>query len=1034
MEKRVLPRMEERYKKELKPLKAHATLVVARRRDGRAPRARGRVRAPRRRTASRASRSATCSTRSNAVAARLAALGVKKGDRVVLSAHEPPRLAASRTSASCAPARPPCPSIRRSNRAQLANIVRESERARRPLGREGRERRRRGAERSTLDHARHSTSPRSRDADERDRARAPAVDVDEDDVASLIYTSGTTGKPKGVMLTHANFTSLVAALAPLFPLDTRRSRAQRPAAPPHVRVHVRPAPAVLARRARRLPRRAQRRARLRRRSKQARVTAMVGVPALWQLLERRILAQVDAHGPVAETAFDSAPSSIACSARRLGIDVGRVLFGAGARRARRQHPLPHLRRRRAPEGHRRSSSPASACTLAEGYGLTEAAPVLTVAKPSRSRRPGRSARPIPGVEIKIDTPDEHGVGEVLARGPNVMVGYTDAEATDARCIDDGRLAPHRRSRQARSTAGASSSSAASKDVIVTSTGENVYPDDVERMLGKIAHVEELAIVGIDAAEAAASASRCLAVPEADADDRPRARASSARLERARRSLRDAIAKLPVRQAARGHPPLRRAAAAHRDAQGEAHRSAQGMLERMIAATARHDDGDGAESSPVRVAIAAVQRQEDAARSTATTTHGRRSRLRLARADRAARRARGEVRRASIRRSSRRAARSPTSSASSARARELARSARRVALRDRGPRREEGRHDARPARAVAGAGQEAHRQGAGRLLRRDDALEGHRPRVHPAQPQHDRRREPRAATSTWASCVTRSARTARTSSRSPRRTTSSRRARSSARSSRTSRTSRAIDRKGGLRASERQAGEILDAGQDDAHLPRGHALARRRGPRVQAARSATSRSPTASTSSRSTWAARARRCRRAARSRCKRDIIARIGPPLARHRHAAPHRRACRRPTPRARSRKLARRARRRAPRRRRSSTSSRMTSLDENDAPKEHPLVTLFARARGEVRRRRASTSPSPSTSRSATTRTRSGRCASRRTTCEVKPGKPEGGTADCVLKTSAGDLHAASSARRTRPGPPSSCPARSSRTTSAAA
>ena len=49
----------------------------------------------------------------------------------------------------------------------------------------------------------------------------PDVAVYEDDVASLIYTSGTTGKPKGVRLTHSNFTSLVAALAPLFPLTAK---------------------------------------------------------------------------------------------------------------------------------------------------------------------------------------------------------------------------------------------------------------------------------------------------------------------------------------------------------------------------------------------------------------------------------------------------------------------------------------------------------------------------------------------------------------------------------------------------------------------------------------------------------------------------------------------------------------------------------------------------------------------------------------------------------------------------------------------
>ena len=157
---------------------------------------------------------------------------------------------------------------------------------------------------------------------------------------------------------------------------------------------------------------------------------MVGVPALWQLLERRILSQVDAR--------------TARSSRRrfeLGAELNRMLgkthrhrprahpLRPGARGARRQHPLPHLGRRRAAEGHAKLFA-GLGFKLTEGYGLTEAAPVLTVAKPG-SRRRARSARPIPGVTIKIDSPDEHGVGEVLARGPNVMAGYTDAEATQA---------------------------------------------------------------------------------------------------------------------------------------------------------------------------------------------------------------------------------------------------------------------------------------------------------------------------------------------------------------------------------------------------------------------------------------------------------------------------------------------------------------------------------------------------------------------------------------------------------------------------
>ena len=70
-----------------------------------------------------------------------------------------------------------------------------------------------------------------------------------------------------------------------------------------------------------------------------------------------------------------------------------------------------------------------------------------------------------------------------------------------------------------------------------------------------------------------------------------------------------------------------------------------------------------------------------------------------------------------------------------------------------------------------------------------------------------------------------------------------------------------------------------AGQDGAHLPRGHAQPPTARSTSSSRCSATSRCTTASTSCRCTWAARARRCRRARRSLHRRDVEARIGPPL-----------------------------------------------------------------------------------------------------------------------------------------------------------
>ena len=60
--------------------------------------------------------------------------------------------------------------------------------------------------------------------------------------------------------------------------------------------------------------------------------------------------------------------------------------------------------------------------------MTEASPVLTVSRPSGRLEKG-VGKPAPSVELRIDGADDQGIGEIVARGPNVMAGYTDDEAT-----------------------------------------------------------------------------------------------------------------------------------------------------------------------------------------------------------------------------------------------------------------------------------------------------------------------------------------------------------------------------------------------------------------------------------------------------------------------------------------------------------------------------------------------------------------------------------------------------------------------------
>jgi long-chain acyl-CoA synthetase len=596
MEKRVIPWMDERYKKELQPLKAHETLAslvdqMAERHEHALAFGRMEEDGIARTTF------LDVQARSNATAARLAALGVKKGDRVVVSGHNHPDwpiaffgiVRAGATAVPIDPALEP---------AQLANVVRESE-ARIVLWDAKVEE----ACRAEIEKLGKDLVTRHLDdltAADPSLAR-PSVEVEDDDVASLIYTSGTTGKPKGVMLTHANFTSLIAALAPLFPLGTG-DRVLSVLPLHHTFEFTCGMLLPFSRGSRVVYLDELKGDRVSAALKEARVTAMVGVPAVWQLLERRILSQVQAKGPIVEKAFELAADLNRQLSKGTGIDLGRVLFGPVHEGLGGNIRYLISGGAALPKETQKLFS-GLGFKLTEGYGLTEAAPVLTVAKAGSPA--GQVGKPIPGVKIKIDSPDENGVGEVLARGPNVMAGYTDAEATKLVKSDDGWL--HTGDLGKLDRDGRLVIVGRVKDVIVTATGENVYPDDIERMLGKVPHVSELAVVGVTGRSGGERVG-CIAVPE---EDESIERAT--RIERAQNALRSAISKLPYgRQPTIVHlydAPLPKTAT-RKVKRNEARK----ILERLMLAMARPEEGD-ATVSPVRVAIAGVKGKK------ATEIHG-----------------------------------------------------------------------------------------------------------------------------------------------------------------------------------------------------------------------------------------------------------------------------------------------------------------------------------------------------------------------------------------------------------------------------
>lgn len=335
--------------------------------------------------------------------------------------------------------------------------------------------------------------------------------VSPQSVASLIFTSGTTGRPKGVMLSHRNLSSMVSMLSSVFDMDT--SDGVLSVLPLHHTFEF--STGFLTP----LSRGAQityldelNSEELARGIKNGHVTGMVGVPALWELLHRRIKTRLHERSKLVGDTADLLMKFNAWLRDNTPLNLGQLIFypihegmggriryfisGGSALNDKVQRDFQGL-----------------GFTILEGYGLTEASPVLTVTRPEHRMFAGTVGRPLPGVQIDIKDPDVAGVGEVIARGPNVMLGYFgNEEATREALVDrwlytgdlgrldeDGNLYLVGRS----------------KDIIVDTNGKNVYPDEVEEVYQESPYIKELSVFGLP--DGIGEKVACMVVPNEEHD-------------------------------------------------------------------------------------------------------------------------------------------------------------------------------------------------------------------------------------------------------------------------------------------------------------------------------------------------------------------------------------------------------------------------------------------------------------------------------------------------------------------------------------
>lgn len=297
----------------------------------------------------------------------------------------------------------------------------------------------------------------------------PRVEVDSSSLAILMYTSGTTGNAKGAMLTHANITSNAITCVKVVSMTAEDNFLS--IVPWH---HIYGltitlvTPMVVGGTSTYTP--VDRN--LAEVMNKAKPTIILGVPKLYSVLYGRIRAGIAKSG--LKRLIDRSSPML------MGKLVKKKLFGKQFRFfTSGGAPLsPEMS-----SGFRRMG-----IGIMEGYGLTETSPLLTMCE-AFAEEPGMVA--VEGINIRIDHPDENGIGEIMAYGPNIMAGYYKNPEATAEVIDSdgwlhtGDLGTYKN--------GLLLISGRAKNVIVLETGENVYPEEVEWELITLPAIEELMV-------------------------------------------------------------------------------------------------------------------------------------------------------------------------------------------------------------------------------------------------------------------------------------------------------------------------------------------------------------------------------------------------------------------------------------------------------------------------------------------------------------------------------------------------------------
>ncbi len=310
--------------------------------------------------------------------------------------------------------------------------------------------------------------------------------IDNEKMGIMLFTSGTTSVSKAVMLSHKNICSNLADIASVIKVDENdRFLSFLPlhhtfectvgflypiyagASIPycegirHIAENI----------------------------KEFQITAMISVPILFESMYRKVMKGIEKKGKLEDV---KKGIKITQFLLKFGIDIRRKVFkeihdnlggkvrlfvaGGAALDPEAEKGFNEL-----------------GLKMYQGYGLTESSPVIA-AEDDKNTRLGSIGKAFPSLDVKIDNPNEEGVGELLAKGPSIMLGYyNNEEATKETIDEEGWL--HTGDLAKIDKDGFIFISGRKKFVIVLKNGKNIYPEELETLVNKIEGVKESFVYG-----------------------------------------------------------------------------------------------------------------------------------------------------------------------------------------------------------------------------------------------------------------------------------------------------------------------------------------------------------------------------------------------------------------------------------------------------------------------------------------------------------------------------------------------------------